>query len=76
MIILKKFKNGEADILLAHPKTLQYGVTLTNCHYSIYYSLSYSFEQYYQCHDRIYRFGQGKGNVHISFCKQKIRSMS
>ena len=62
---IKKFKNGEADILLAHPKTLQYGVTLTNCHYSIYYSLSYSFEQYYQCHDRIYRFGQGKECTYI-----------
>ena len=29
-----------------------------NCTYAIYYSLSYSFEDYYQSHDRIYRKGQ------------------
>lgn len=55
---IKKFKEGEADIILAHPKTLQYGVTFVNCRYAVYYSLSYSFEEYYQSHDRIYRYGQ------------------
>lgn len=52
------FKEGNADIILAHPKTLQYGVTFIKCTYAIYYSLSYSFEEYYQSHDRIYRIGQ------------------
>lgn len=52
------FKEKKADIIIAHPKTLQYGVTFVNCKYSIYYSMSYSFEEYYQSHDRIYRYGQ------------------
>ena len=52
------FKEGRADILIAHPKTLQYGVTLVNCCFAIYYSMSYSFEQYEQSYARIYRNGQ------------------
>lgn len=55
---IKQFKEGTVDVILAHPKTLQYGVTFVNCKYAIYYSLSYSFEEYYQSHDRIYRYGQ------------------
>lgn len=62
---IKSFKSGQAQFLIAHPKTLQYGVTLTNCSYAIYYSLSYSFEEYYQSHDRIYRKGQHKSCTYI-----------
>lgn len=52
------FKNGRAKYIIAHPKTLKYGVTFTNCHYTIYYSFSYSAEDYDQSHDRNYRLGQ------------------
>ena len=55
---IRLFKTGEAQYMIAHPKTLKYGVTFTGCHYAIYNSLSYSFEDYYQSHDRIYRAGQ------------------
>lgn len=55
---INSFKNGSATFIVAHPRTMQYGVTLTNCCYAIYYSTSYSFEEYYQSHDRIYRKGQ------------------
>lgn len=61
---IEAFKNNTAQFIIAHPKTLKYGVTFTgnsmvkNCTYAIYYSLSYSFEDYYQSHDRIYRKGQ------------------
>lgn len=55
---IRDFKDGKVDFLIAHPRTLQYGVTLTNCCVAIYYSTSYSFEEYYQSHDRIYRKGQ------------------
>lgn len=57
---IQSFKNGSAQYMIAHPKTLKYGVTFTNCHYAVYNSLSYSLEDYYQSHDRIYRKGQGK----------------
>jgi superfamily II DNA or RNA helicase len=53
-----KFKSGLADYIIANPKTLKFGVTLTNCTYAIYFSTSYSYEDYYQSHDRIYRKGQ------------------
>ena len=61
---IEDFKNNTAQFIIAHPKTLKYGVTFTgksmvkNCTYAIYYSLSFSFEDYYQSHDRIYRKGQ------------------
>ncbi len=55
---IRDFKQKKARFLVAHPKTLKYGVTLVNCQRAIYYSLSYSAEDYYQSHDRIYRMGQ------------------
>lgn len=61
---INKFKSNDAQFIIAHPKTLKYGVTFTgpsmvkNCTYAIYYSLSYSYEDFYQSRDRIYRKGQ------------------
>ena len=55
---IRLFKSGKVQYMIAHPKTLKYGVTFTSCHYAVYNSLSYSFEDYYQSHDRIYRAGQ------------------
>lgn len=52
------FKTGRAQYIVAHPKTLKYGVTFVNCKYTIYYSFSYSAEDYDQSHDRNYRLGQ------------------
>lgn len=57
---IREFKKGYVKFLVAHPKTLKYGVTLVNCQRAVYYSLSYSAEDYYQSHDRIYRMGQKK----------------
>lgn len=55
---INDFKYGKADIMIAHPQTLKYGVTFTSCHYAIFSSMSYSYDDYYQAHDRIYRKGQ------------------
>lgn len=54
----QKFKSGNLPYLIAHPRSLGHGVTLTNCSYAIYYSIDYSYESYYQSCDRIYRYGQ------------------
>lgn len=65
------FKTNTAQFIVAHPKTLKYGVTFTgesmtkNCTYAIYYSMSYSFEDFYQSRDRIYRKGQNEGCTYI-----------
>jgi SNF2 family DNA or RNA helicase len=55
---IKMFKEGKVDVIVANLKTLKYGVTLVNSHYAIYYSLSFSFEDYYQSQARIHRYGQ------------------
>jgi len=55
---IRDFKSGRTQYLIAHPRTLAHGVTLINCTYAIYFSLSYSHEEHYQSRDRIYRKGQ------------------
>lgn len=59
------FKTGVARYIVAHPKTLKYGVTFTNCRYAVYYSFSYSAEDYDQSHDRNYRMGQTQSCTYI-----------
>lgn len=55
---VRMFKEGKFRYMVAHPRTLGHGVTLTNTHYAIYNSLSYSSEEAKQSQDRIYRKGQ------------------
>lgn len=57
-INLTNFKAGMLQYLVAHPKTIAHGVTLTNCTDMIYYSNSYSYEELYQSRARIHRKGQ------------------
>lgn len=56
--IIRSFKNGEIKRLFTHPKILGKGLTFVNCTYNIYYSLSFSYEEYRQSQDRIHRIGQ------------------
>jgi SNF2 family DNA or RNA helicase len=68
---ITEFKDDTAQFIIAHPKTLKYGVTFTgrsmkhNCTYAIYFSMSDSYEDYYQSHDRIYRNGQTESCTYI-----------
>ena len=55
---ISMFKNGEAKYIIAHPKSIKYGVTFIKCNIAVYYAMSYSAEDYYQSRDRIYRLGQ------------------
>jgi len=55
---VRLFKEGKFQYMIAHPKSLGHGVTLTNTSYAIYNSLSYSSEEHKQSQDRIYRKGQ------------------
>ena len=55
---IQNFKKGKLKYLLAHPASMSYGLTFTNCRYSIWYSLDWSEEQHYQAVRRIYRAGQ------------------
>jgi SNF2 family DNA or RNA helicase len=52
------FKSGKKQFLIAHPKSGGHGLNLQQCSYVIWYSLSYSYEEYGQACDRCYRIGQ------------------
>jgi len=55
---IKDFQEGKFRFLVAHPCSGGMGLTFVNCSYMIWYSLSYSVEQFDQANGRIYRIGQ------------------
>jgi len=54
---IEAFQKGEKRFLIAHPKSGGHGLNLQNASYSIWYSLSYSYEEYGQACDRNHRIG-------------------
>ena len=63
--IIRGFKNSEIGLLFTHPKLIGKGLTFVNCTYNIYYSLSYSYEEFKQSQDRIHRIGQNNKCTYI-----------
>lgn len=55
---IKAFKQGEIQYLVANPASADKGLTLTNAHIAIYFSLGYSYELWKQSIERIY------GSIH------------
>lgn len=51
---IKAFKEGQVQYLIANPASADKGLTLTNCHICIYFSLNWSYELFKQSMDRIY----------------------
>ena len=51
---IQAFKRGDIQYLVANPASADKGLTLTNCHICVYYSLSWSYELYKQSMERIY----------------------
>lgn len=51
---ISAFKHGDIQYLLANPASADKGLTLTNAHISIYFSLNYSYELFKQSMERIY----------------------
>jgi len=54
---IESFQRGEKRFLIAHPKSGGHGLNLQNSSYSVWYSLSYSYEEYVQACDRNHRIG-------------------
>ena len=52
------FISGKNRFLVAHPDSAAHGLTFVNCRYAVYFSLSYSYEEYEQSRRRIHRLGQ------------------
>ena len=51
---IRAFKNKEVQYLVANPASADKGLTLTNCHICVYFSLNWSYELFKQSMDRIY----------------------
>ncbi len=51
---LKDFKEGRIQYLVGNPASMDKGLTLTNAHFSIYFSMNYSYELWKQSSERIY----------------------
>jgi DNA modification methylase len=55
---IEGFQDGTTRILISKPKIAGHGLNLQNCHNMVFLGLSDSYEAYYQCIRRCYRFGQ------------------
>jgi superfamily II DNA or RNA helicase len=51
---IRLFKEGKIQYLVANPASADKGLTLTNAHIAIYFSLNYSYELFKQSTERIY----------------------
>lgn len=55
---LERFQDGGLRVLVTKPKIAGHGLNMQNCHQMAFVGLSDSWEAYYQCIRRCYRFGQ------------------
>lgn len=51
---IQGFKSGDLQYLIANPASADKGLTLTNCHICVYFSLNWSYELFKQSMERIY----------------------
>ncbi len=65
---IRRFKKGDIQYLIANPASADKGLTLTNAHIAIYFSLNWSYETFKQSYDRIY----GGKDIQPYFCKYYI----
>lgn len=70
---INNFLEGKTRFLLAHPHSAGHGLTFVNCHLQVFFSLSYSFEEYTQARGRTMRYGQKNNCVYFHLiCKNTI----
>jgi len=55
---ISAFQDGEIQVLITKPKIAGFGMNFQNCHNMAFVGLSDSWESYYQCIRRCWRFGQ------------------
>lgn len=55
---LERFVDGRATILITKPRVCGFGLNFQHCARQVFVGISDSWEQYYQCLRRSYRFGQ------------------
>ena len=57
---IQAFQEGKTRLLVAHPRTMSHGLTLTASSVLVWYAPVYSNDTYEQANGRIYRQGQSK----------------
>jgi superfamily II DNA or RNA helicase len=55
---IRGFASGDIRVLVTKPKILGFGMNFQHCHQMAFVGLSDSYETYYQCIRRCWRFGQ------------------
>lgn len=55
---IEAFQRGEYRVMVTKARIAGYGINLQNCHNMAFVGIGDSFESYYQCIRRCYRFGQ------------------
>ncbi len=64
--MMEKFQDGEFRVLITKAKIAGFGMNFQNAHNMVFVGLGDSWESYYQCIRREWRFGQEHPvNVHI-----------
>lgn len=56
--VFDRFKSGNIRVLITKPKIAGFGMNFQHCHTMIFMGLSDSYEAYYQCIRRCWRYGQ------------------
>lgn len=63
---LEAFQDGKFNVLITKPRIAGFGMNFQNAHNMIFFGLNDSWESWYQCIRREYRFGQTKKvNVYV-----------
>lgn len=57
---ITRWLNNERPVIISKPRILGWGVNFQQCHNVVFIGLSDSYESYYQCIRRAWRFGQTK----------------
>lgn len=73
--LLNRWKSGERPILLTKPSIHGMGINMQHCARTAFVGLSDSYEAYYQCIRRFYRFGQHRvvhAHIILSELEQQI----
>ncbi len=72
----ENFQDGNIRILVTKPKIAGFGMNFQNCHNIIFYGMNDSWESFYQCIRRCYRFGQkSEVNVYLIISDIEVQIM-
>lgn len=58
--VLEAFQDGKVRVLVTKPKIAGFGMNFQHCAHQVFVGLSDSFEAYYQCIRRSWRYGQAR----------------